>query len=93
MKRFPIQFGDGFTDIPWDLIASHEARAIRNHDQSLQRLAERGGLSPDEALAVIEDRPWHRMDPVTMTWPPACPVSSALLRKLVTDWENSHGEV
>lgn len=48
--------------IPWDVIAPHEEQALRNHcGQSLERLAERGGLSPQEALAVLEDRNWEPM--------------------------------
>lgn len=58
-RRFPIQGGPS---IPWSLIEPHEAQAKRNHDQTLQRLAERGGLSPCEAVAVLEDRPWERME-------------------------------
>jgi hypothetical protein len=38
------------------LVAPHEEQAQRNHDQTLQRLAERGGLSPAELLAVLQDR-------------------------------------
>lgn len=49
--------------IPWSLIAPHEEQAERNHRQSLERLAERGGLSPCEAVAVLEDRPWRAMPP------------------------------
>lgn len=48
--------------IPWALIAPHEAQAKENHDQTLERLAERGGLDPDEAVAVLEDREWRPMD-------------------------------
>lgn len=51
-------FESDFT-IPLDLISPHEAQAQKNHDQTLQRLAERGGLSGLEALAVIEDRPYR----------------------------------
>lgn len=40
--------------VPWDLLAPHEKQALRNHDQTLKRLAERGGLSPAEMVAVIE---------------------------------------
>lgn len=45
--------------IPWDLIEPHERQAQANHSQTLTRLAERGGLSPDEALAVLEDRDYY----------------------------------
>jgi hypothetical protein len=48
--------------IPWSLIAPHERQAERNHYQTLKRLAERGGLSPSEACAVLEDRAWHKME-------------------------------
>lgn len=48
--------------IPWEVIRPHEAQARHNHGgQSLDRLAERGGLSPSEAVAVLEDRRWHSM--------------------------------
>ncbi len=36
----------------------NEEQAQRNHGQSLRRLAERGGLSPTEAAAVIDRRAW-----------------------------------
>jgi len=48
--------------IPWSVIAPHEKQALKNHGgQSLKRLAERGGLSPCKAVAVLEDRAWLRM--------------------------------
>ena len=43
------------------IIEEHEAQCKRNHDQTVQRLAERGGLGADEMCAVVEDRRWHRM--------------------------------
>jgi hypothetical protein len=49
----------GLTSVPWGLMAPHEARALKNHDQTLRRLAERGGLSPREAWCVLNDRPWR----------------------------------
>ena len=66
--EFPIQRPHGIrgwagrTSIPWSLIAPHEQQAQRNHGQSLRRLAERGGLSHGEAVAVIEDREWSPME-------------------------------
>lgn len=47
--------------VPWELLAPHQAQARRNHMQSLERLATRGGLSPCEMVAVLEDRPWRKM--------------------------------
>jgi hypothetical protein len=62
---FPIMCGERVADhkswIPWAVIAPHEAQAQRNHSQTLARLAERGGLSPCEAVAVLEDRNWRQM--------------------------------
>jgi hypothetical protein len=46
--------------VPWDFIGEHQDVCRRNHDQSAERLAERGGLGPGEMLAVIE--------PGTPTW-------------------------
>jgi hypothetical protein len=37
-------------------VAPHEEQALINHDQSLERLNERGGLSPMEMLHVIEGK-------------------------------------
>lgn len=58
--EFPI-LGTRFT-IPWEAVAPHEKQALSNHGQPLKRLAERGGLDWVEALAVIEDRKWIRLD-------------------------------
>lgn len=48
--------------VPWSLLTPHEERAKMNHDQSLERLAERGGLDPAEMLAILEDRRWKSME-------------------------------
>lgn len=50
--------------IPWAMIASHEAQAIKTHDQTLERLDERGGLSPTELYAVLNDISYSK---VTLT--------------------------
>lgn len=34
--------------IPWSIVESWRAAAERNHGQTLERLAERGGLAPNE---------------------------------------------
>lgn len=44
--------------VPWAFIAPHARQARANHGQTLERLAERGGLSFCEMLAVVEDRNW-----------------------------------
>ena len=50
--------------LPWHVIAPHAKQAMSNHGQTLQRLAERGGLSFCEAAAILEDRKW-----VSIVWP------------------------
>lgn len=47
--------------IPWEIIAPHETQALKNHGQTLKRLAERGGLGWQEALAVLEDKRWKEV--------------------------------
>ena len=59
MRLFPImapRYGGQVSYIPWSLIAPHEARAQRNHSQTLERLAERGGLSAFEAVCCLTDK-------------------------------------
>jgi hypothetical protein len=55
-RMFPIMDGPS---IPWWLIAPHEAQAKKNHDQTLERLAQRGGLSCYEAVHVLRDEHWR----------------------------------
>jgi hypothetical protein len=42
--------------VPWRFIETHRAQAERNHGQTLERLAERGGLTPAEMLCAIEGK-------------------------------------
>lgn len=74
MKGFPVmlshvshreraQYDDCPKSIPWGVIAPHDSQAQINHGgQTLERLAKRGGLSPDELVAVMEDRKWRPMN-------------------------------
>src|SRR5437870_10067094 len=68
--------------IPWALIQAHEAQALANHGQSLERLKERGGLSAAEALAVLEDKAYYDR------WPTGGDPITAIsrLRQLVKEW-------
>lgn len=70
MKRFPVlldcherkQYDDCPDSIPWELIEPYRVRACKNqHQQTLENLARQGGLSPDELVAVIEERRWKSM--------------------------------
>lgn len=50
-RMFPIQNGP---DIPWSVIAPFEKQAQRQHSQTLERLAQRGGLSVCEVISILE---------------------------------------
>jgi hypothetical protein len=52
-RRFPIIGGPS---IPWALIAPYESQAQANHDQTLEHLASRGGLSCVEAWCVMNNK-------------------------------------
>ena len=60
-RRFPIMHDAEIKSVPWEVMQPHELQALRNHSQSLERLASRGGVTPEEAVAIIEGRPWKRM--------------------------------
>lgn len=60
-RDMPIRNDNDITSIPMELLIPHEVQALRNHAQPLERLANRGGVTPEEALAIIEERPWQRM--------------------------------
>lgn len=59
-RQFPILDGPS---IPWAAIAPYEYMCVNNHDQTLERLAERGGLSMVEAIHVLLAVKWDQRDP------------------------------
>jgi hypothetical protein len=63
-RWFPLLRCGGFA-IPWDVVETHAKQAEQNHGQTLERLAERGGLDLSELAAVLEDRQWRSMG----AWP------------------------
>ena len=60
-QTFPI-LGNGGARIDWQLVLDHGAQAKQNHNQSVTRLAERGGLSWCELHAVLHDKRYQKMD-------------------------------
>lgn len=59
----PIMGSLLMSEIPWAMISPHERQAQINHGQSLERLAQRGGLGASEAIAIIEGRRWRDVKP------------------------------
>lgn len=60
-KQFPI-LGSRGAKIDLQLVEDHGKQAYSNHSQTVTRLAERGGLSWCELHAVLNNRPWQKMD-------------------------------
>lgn len=58
---FPVLSKDKLvlSSVPWEILNDQWAR--NNHGQTLQRLADRGGLSFSEMAAIIEKREWCDM--------------------------------
>lgn len=52
LKRNP----DCPRSVPWSRLVPFEGWAKRNHDQSLETLARRGGLDPSEIRCIVEQR-------------------------------------
>lgn len=57
---FPI-LGSRGARIDLQLIKDHEGQAQQNHYQTVDQLAERGGLSWCELHAVLHNRPFQKM--------------------------------
>ena len=62
-RPFPIMHRDDKgnrvqASVPWELLAPFGAQAQANHSQSLERLAERGGLCWTETAQVLLGKPW-----------------------------------
>lgn len=66
MTEFPVllstrrrrEFADCPASVPWSFVEPHAAQAMKNHSQTLQRLARRGGLDPVEIKAVVLGLPF-----------------------------------
>lgn len=57
-KHFPVlgSFAEFLGNVPWDFVRRGEQQALANHNQTLERLAERGGLHPIEMEAAIRGK-------------------------------------
>ena len=65
--------------IPLGLLTIHEGQAWKNHMQSLSQLADRGGLSWAEALAIIEGKKWKDAEHDENT-------AEVIIRKMVSEY-------
>lgn len=58
-RQYPILQSKPPQTIPWVMLIPHETWAWINHGQTLEELANRGGLSWAEALAILQDKKWR----------------------------------
>ena len=65
-SRLPQSVRDRWPrSIPWSLVERWRTQAERNHGQTLERLAERGGLAPEELYLAAHGlalREYRRLD-------------------------------
>jgi hypothetical protein len=77
-KMMPIMGSKLISEIPWPMIAPHEKQARSNHSQSLERLAERGGLGCSEAIDIMRGARWGSAAP--------CLENERYLVRMVANW-------
>jgi hypothetical protein len=53
--------GEAFITVPMEFFQPHEPQALINHSLNLRQLSEREGLSPQEAVAIIEGKDWSEV--------------------------------
>ncbi len=67
MKKFPV-LGDDTSVKYVDWGCLNNFWALRIHNQNLERLAERGGLSPEEIVLNIEKRKFGEIKNITTSY-------------------------
>jgi hypothetical protein len=55
-ETMPIMSSKYLKSMPMAMLS--EKQAMKNHGQSLKRLAERGGICPSEALSIMDGLHW-----------------------------------
>ena len=72
--------------VPWDMVEPHRSAAMSNHGQTLERLAERGGLCITEMRAVMGGHGWRAIR--TFGWTEKN--SAPWLLEQVEKWTREH---
>lgn len=72
-ETMPIMSSKHLKSMPMAMLDNNQAQ--KNHGQTLDRLAERGGLAPSEALAIMDGVHWGAYR--------ACDENDALLARRV----------
>jgi hypothetical protein len=66
-KPFPIMGNVELTSVPWWLAETARGQLRRNHSQTVERLAERGGLGVVELAGALTGRSWSQLRDLTET--------------------------
>lgn len=83
-KEMPVMKNKYLRAVPMDMLRPFEKQAIRNHGQTLTRLAERGGMCAAEILAVMDGRKWGEVR--------VCDENDLLLLRRVEAWSHKPEE-
>lgn len=67
--------------IPWEMILPHDKQSKNNHSQSLERIAQRGGFSRCESIAVLQDRNWTAI---------GVEIADKMLKEMVRVWKEKN---
>jgi hypothetical protein len=63
LENMPVMHGKQIKSIPMRILLPYEEQALRNHSQSLQRLAERGGMDACEIYGMLRGLRWSQLKP------------------------------
>lgn len=74
--------------VPWEFVSERAAECMRFHGQSPERLAERGGLAPEEILVVLERAPLTTKERIAMWYLPP-EQSVPRLKDALAAWESA----
>ena len=59
----PIMGATLLSEVPFAMLVPHSDQAMSNHGQTLERLAQRGGLGASECIDIIEGHRWGTASP------------------------------
>jgi len=60
-KPFPIMGNDKIKSVPWWLVETARGQLQRNHGQTIELLAKRGGLDVLELAGALTGRKWGQL--------------------------------
>lgn len=77
-EQMPVMSHPSIKSMPMAMLEPFRRQAMKNHGQTLERLAERGGLCASEVLSIMDGIGWGRVK--------NCPENDALLVRRIEAW-------